>query len=522
MDVQFRLLREDFVGPLREGIADYLHNPTQKGGNVRVYRNVTIQQPVCLTMGIGFEISFNMQAFRRITWEYTKRLINGSLLCLSTDNFQTIAFASVAQRETKQLEKGIVTVKFEGSVNGFQLHSQTKYTMVESVAYFEAYRHVLEKLQGVRKEHEIDMMPFQNYIVNCSFDNIPLPRYLNHFGRTIFDLKGIIEIKSKLASSKVDLTEASSWPDASVTDLDPSQMRALQAALTQDISVIQGPPGTGKTYVGMKIVKAFLANKKVWDPQKTTPILVVCYTNHALDQFLEGIRSNEIDGKAPNVTRIGGCCKSDILQECTLFEKVNKAKADQAIPNREFREYKEATHCMLEKKDLIIQHLEIIHLSNHKILQMERLHLFISSSHRNQLIYTKNPIELWLGLGYEDPSDEMQTTEVAKPFQPELLEDDELDDEYTEVQLIQDDRLVEGNEVVYKAPEEEEWKNEKVTRKKKNDGDWQAVQMADNKKRKLIYKQLNHGLQPMATDEAASIINLWSLDGMQRWRLYLY
>ena len=214
LDVQFRLLREDFVGPLREGINEHLHNPTLRGGDVRVYRNVKIQQPVCLAMGIGFEISFNMRALRRVNWEYTKRLINGSLLCLSTDEFQTIAFASVAQRETKKLVEGIVTVKFEGSVNGFQLHSNAEYTMVESVAYLEAYRHVLEKLQAVSEEHEIDMMPFQRYILKCTFDNIPLPRYLNHFGHTIFNLKGIIEIKSKFVSSEVDLTRTSSWPDA--------------------------------------------------------------------------------------------------------------------------------------------------------------------------------------------------------------------------------------------------------------------------------------------------------------------
>ena len=50
---------------------------------------------------------------------------------------------------------------------------------------------------------------------------------------------------------------------------------------------------------------------------------------------------------------------------------------------------------------------------------------------------------------------------------------------------------------------------------KKNDGDWhvvwQAVQMDRSKKRKLIYKQLNHGLRPMTADEAANIPNLWSL-----------
>lgn len=43
------------------------------------------------------------------------------------------------------------------------------------------------------------------------------------------------------------------------------------------------PPG--KTYVGLKIVRALLDNK-AWGPK--SPILVVCYTNHALDQFLEG------------------------------------------------------------------------------------------------------------------------------------------------------------------------------------------------------------------------------------------
>ncbi len=48
--------------------------------------------------------------------------------------------------------------------------------------------------------------------------------------------------------------------------------------------------------------------------------------------------------------------------------------------------------------------------------------------------------------------------------------------------MIQDDRLVEGNEVVYKAPEEEEWQLEKGTRKK-NDGGWHTVQMGTKVKK---------------------------------------
>jgi len=77
-----------------------------------------------------------------------------------------------------------------------------------------------------------------------------------------------------------------------------------------------GPPGTGKTYVGLRIMHTFLENlfdkmpsrrllmlqndfmeniemsdeeENILPKQLETPILVVCYTNHALDQFLEGI-----------------------------------------------------------------------------------------------------------------------------------------------------------------------------------------------------------------------------------------
>ena len=71
--------------------------------------------------------------------------------------------------------------------------------------------------------------------------------------------------------------------------MDQSQLEAIQMGLTQEIAVIQGPPGTGKTYIGQKIVEALLNNRHLWDPKRESPIVVMCFTNHALDQFLEGI-----------------------------------------------------------------------------------------------------------------------------------------------------------------------------------------------------------------------------------------
>ena len=80
--------------------------------------------------------------------------------------------------------------------------------------------------------------------------------------------------------------------------LDPSQCEALYAALTRKVAVIQGPPGTGKTFLGLKVVQVLLQNCQYWrnpaqqetEGKKPAPILVICYTNHALDQFLEGIQ----------------------------------------------------------------------------------------------------------------------------------------------------------------------------------------------------------------------------------------
>lgn len=66
------------------------------------------------------------------------------------------------------------------------------------------------------------------------------------------------------------------------TTLDDAQTAAMHAALTHQLALIQGPPGTGKTFLGIHLTRILLANGA------PKPIVTVCYTNHALDQFLEG------------------------------------------------------------------------------------------------------------------------------------------------------------------------------------------------------------------------------------------
>ena len=88
--------------------------------------------------------------------------------------------------------------------------------------------------------------------------------------------------------------EVFNWPDRESLGFNESQMRAFKLALTKEFALIQGPPGTGKTFVGLKIAQALLDNTSLWQDEKgSSPILMVSYTNHALDQFLEGLISNQ-------------------------------------------------------------------------------------------------------------------------------------------------------------------------------------------------------------------------------------
>ncbi len=63
----------------------------------------------------------------------------------------------------------------------------------------------------------------------------------------------------------------------------------------------QGPPGTGKTFVGALLCDAILR-------RSSETILCVCYTNHALDQFLEALLAKGIT----SIVRIGGRSKSQV------------------------------------------------------------------------------------------------------------------------------------------------------------------------------------------------------------------
>ena len=73
-----------------------------------------------------------------------------------------------------------------------------------------------------------------------------MPCLKTRHGDTYFSLTG----------TDVPILNLASWPSAEDLELDDSQYRAIQMALTKEFAVIQGPPGTGKTYIGLKVDEA--------------------------------------------------------------------------------------------------------------------------------------------------------------------------------------------------------------------------------------------------------------------------
>ncbi|KAJ8593168.1 hypothetical protein M405DRAFT_925273 [Rhizopogon salebrosus TDB-379] len=94
--------------------------------------------------------------------------------------------------------------------------------------------------------------------------------------------------------------------------LDKPQAASLLAGLTQRVSLIQGPPGTGKSFIGALLAKAIHDHSE-------QEILVVCYTNHALDQFLE------------NLLKIGIPDTSMVTHLGVGSQHIIRSKADWAI-----------------------------------------------------------------------------------------------------------------------------------------------------------------------------------------------
>ncbi|KAI9183223.1 hypothetical protein H9P43_004140 [Blastocladiella emersonii ATCC 22665] len=346
LDTHFRLLRHDMMGTIKGGVRLFLnhlnggksmphggrfeHNTESLSADLMVYAGVKPDKSNMFAVdsraGLLFNVRFDRPRSLGLADLKDKCLQWGNLVFIvypvSPDGPYTAEFATVTHRES--LERGLVGLSFlaEGVPGrlAFSMHQSLAvqrrpippvYLAEFRDFLFESYRPILESLQGTAPWS----LPFADVICPPSPPRVlgegtRVPPYAQLDGFT-FDLSFLAVrpdappiIFAPASPGSLNRTMALL---AEHSELDASQATALLQALSTDVCCIQGAPGAGKSRVGISIARAIIG---AVEHDSDFSILVMCHTNHALDQFLLGL----VNAGFENLVRVGSGV-SDELNE---------------------------------------------------------------------------------------------------------------------------------------------------------------------------------------------------------------
>lgn len=370
LDREFRLLREDTVGQLRNEVRrvrQLIRTSGNRGGPTTTFRyGDAVVHELRFNKSEGLEFTVRCKqpanvlhmgdAAREHWWETCKRLQSGNLVCIldpsegsgkvqffviSDSTLRSKSAGDNAQRPDRRARRRD-NCEDDANDNPLRLsysreHLYVKLNLVESTpadlgpalewsrgygsisqrylvefpqALLASFKHTLEALQQLSRKSDL---PFTELIApemptSGGEAKISPPLFSRAPGFS-YDLSCLTIDKKPLVVGVGRVPTAVEV--SSRTGLDMTQAEALLSTLSREFSLIQGPPGTGKSYTGEKIIQALLANKA---KAELGPIICVCYTNHALDQLLEHLLDNGIK----SVIRIGSQSKSERVQDLNL------------------------------------------------------------------------------------------------------------------------------------------------------------------------------------------------------------
>ncbi|XP_053665648.1 NFX1-type zinc finger-containing protein 1 [Anopheles marshallii] len=339
LDVHLSLLKEDFLIPLRTGIEKYRkfvekNGPGKSfaGESIRVHwpvklllpstvnRRTAKEQLILVDLDPAERGYSNLSArYKRLALSNTKRFMNGSMVLFSDGpELSELVVAVISNRDAAQLLNGYIYVELirlerkteidpQAAGRGMHLFNRPL-LMIESEIFFEPYHQTFNALSRLRD----DNFPLKSYIVDVTFPSKGLPGYLGQGNGHLFNYGGI----------QFDLKKPDDWPAealASAAGMNMSQFEAFRMALVNRFTLIQGPPGTGKTFIGLRIVETLLANT-------SEQILLICLTNHALDQFLCGVTRF-----TDSIVRMGGQSKHPLLDAYNVKQLQEDERIDRRL-----------------------------------------------------------------------------------------------------------------------------------------------------------------------------------------------
>ncbi|KAI5644349.1 AAA domain-containing protein [Phthorimaea operculella] len=377
--VQYRLLREDCFGPLREGLRQYIADPQKwKYDHIRVYNNVRFLGPYIPKSqnSVGSMVQMDITSKKwpkRINWAHSKRFLFGSLLLFTRDKCNSLIVATLLDRNVQELKNGKFAVSIMNTTADEDIYNDVPFVMIESEVYFEPYFQVLNALKAPDFPAHI---PMEEYIIKVNPEPAP-PAYLNP------------EKEYTVTTEDSDFTfkvlDDESWPNKDDLGFDESQYEAYKLALTKELAVIQGPPGTGKTYLGVKVAQALLNNLNF--EIKGCLMMVICYTNHALDQFLEALLPI-----TQSIARIGGRSRNENMDKFNinnLRQLANKTDVHHFMMRTKRRNLRQAVHKLQNT-------LNCLDTINNGVLSHKTIESFIPE----EIAYLG---KYWEGKGFDDP-----------------------------------------------------------------------------------------------------------------------
>ena len=411
LDRNFRLLREDTIGQLRDAI----HHETNRSEHSKmqrsqqrthVYRDVRIVNlSFGQLLGFHFEIGFpqppavktlSAAKERENWWRMSKRLQPGALVCLIIKGNRAL-FCTVTEPPRPSPWKEKNKNKTQAKSDGLWKESATATVLLEltdsgnrNISYvldqyclgasnftlvefpgvlLPAFGPTLHALQSMKRTSNL---PFSDFLISTSGrEEVPPPPYAVKPGFT-FDLSSVMDKGANLSirpGQPVDLQYLQQH-----SSLDNAQAAALVNCLQRKIGLVQGPPGTGKSYTGVALIKVLLANKKR-GKSRLGPIVCVTYTNHALDQLLEALIDKNVTSQ---IVRIGSQSKSERLEPFNLRNVARNSEATKMEKSRQWNLYRQ-----LEKNE---EEFGSIGLS--KNVSFRRLSVYLHQqypNHYNQL-----------------------------------------------------------------------------------------------------------------------------------------
>ena len=254
------------------------------------------------------------------------------------------------------------------------------------VPYSPTYKHRVE-FNASMNFRQLQRLPFQR---SEKYQRTFLPSFIEP-GKTEFDWRVIFKNKVKdtdlspdTASSSTDFPSLQSANFGVIrqmfaSDLDESQLDAVELALHNRVTVIQGPPGTGKTFIGYKLIELLLSVSTL--PKR--PILVLACKNHILNEFLKGCGEFCATDRG-KVIRVGGR-KQELANTVDHLSDLcpsSKGFGEHQNPTGQFRDICDVVpmvieHLSAENLLLIIttqnDEIELSHLANQIIDALQRL-----------------------------------------------------------------------------------------------------------------------------------------------------